>query len=139
MRPDSTEAFFEPLVGGPVLAGMLFMAPTARSLSMVALRLAQRALKSGWHRCAVRRRGNLIAVTTTRVMLFRGIIQPLELIAQWPRPFVSGAAERKHWTGSGEQLHEQWLLRTTLTTPDGDVRLDLDEERGGRKMLEALD
>ena len=47
MQPDSTEAFLEPLVGESVLAAMLFMAPTAGSLSMVALRMAQRALKSG--------------------------------------------------------------------------------------------
>lgn len=138
MSFDTTEQFLEPLVGEPVLAAMMFMAPTARSLSMIAVRTVQRAMNSGGIAAQFGAGGNLIAVTPTRVMLFRGLIQPLELIAHWPRPFVSGTAVRKHWTGSGEQLHDQWLLRTTLATPDGEVRLDLDEERGGRRMLQAL-
>ena len=138
MPADSIEQFLEPVVGEPVVAGMLFMAPTATSLSMIAVRMVQRAANSGGIAAQFSAGGNLIAVTRTRVMLFRGIVQPLELIAQWPRQFVTGSAERKHRTGSGERLIDQWLLRTTLTTPDGAVRLDLDEVRGGRAMLGAL-
>lgn len=138
MPADTVEQFLEPIVLEPVLAGMLFMAPTATSMSMIAVRMVQRAAKSGGIGAQFSAAGNLIAVTQTRVMLFRGIVQPLELIAQWPRQLVTGVAERKHRTGNGERLIDQWLLRTTLTTPDGDVRLDLDEVRGGRTMLAAL-
>jgi hypothetical protein len=140
MPADTLEEFLQPLVGEPVLAGMLFMAPTSTSLSMMAVRMVQRAAKAGGIGAQFSAGGNLIAVTQTRVMLFRGIVQPLELIAQWPRQSVSGSAERKHRTGNGQRqpLWDQWLLRTTLTTPDGDVRVDLNEERGGRTMLAAL-
>lgn len=134
----SVATFLEPVLCEPVAAAMPFMSTTSRSLLRTTVRAVQRASHRGGIEARFSPGGNYIAVTTTRVVLLRGPTEPLELLAQWPRHHVSGTARRKHWVGSGEELHDQRLLRTTLVVPGGEVRFDLDEQRGGCEMLAAL-
>lgn len=138
MLPNLTEQQLEAIVGEPVVCAMLFMPPGARSLFTIMFRLAQRAVRRGGLAAQFWVGGNVIVVTETRVMLYRGISQPLRLLASWRRTSVTGTAKSKHWTGRGAQAHDQGLLRTTLVTPNGAVTLDLDEVGGGRAMLQAL-
>ena len=138
MSEDTTEARLSIVAGEPVTDGMMFMSTTSRSLLGMALRPLLRAAGKGGIGAKFGAGGNLIGVTATRVLLYRGLVDPFVVIAEWPRSVVTGDAVRKTWVGRGEQLHSQDLFKTTLHTPDGDVKLELDQKRGGEKMLKAL-
>lgn len=134
----------EPVVGEPIVRALFFQSSYARSMATVVLRLGQRAAGSGGLDAQIGQ-GNFVVVTATRVVLLRGLQAPYESIGEWSRSSVTGSAVRKHLTSTRrsawtDQLHtsEQWMLRTTLQTPDGPITFDIDEERGGRPMLKAL-
>ncbi|MCW3016924.1 MAG: hypothetical protein JWO02_4016 [Solirubrobacterales bacterium] len=127
----------EAAAGEPVRFGASFSPPRFQSTFLTLWRLGQRATGSGGigAQFAV---NNYIAVSESRVLLWRGPVQPELLLAQWPRDAVTGTAIRKHWVSGGDLGHDKWILRTTLSTPDGEVVIDLDEKQGGRKMLRSL-
>jgi hypothetical protein len=127
----------EPAAGEAVIAAGTFAPVGVRSTFMSVLRLARRATGAGGL-AAQFQINNFIAVTESRVLLWQGNSGLGELIVEWPRGAVSGTAKRKHWVGAGEQLRDKWFLRSTMTTPDGQVVLDIDENGGGRNVLRKL-
>ncbi len=137
---QSIKDLMEPVVGEPVVRALVFLSSRARSPATVVFRLGQRAAGSGGLNAQIGQ-GNFVVVTKTRVVLVRGLQAPYEIFGQWPCASVTGAAVRKHLSdngGQGGHDSDQWVLRTTLQTPDGPVTFDIDEERGGRPMLKAL-
>jgi hypothetical protein len=139
---DSFTELLQPLVGEPLVAAQAFQSSRAHSLAVIVLRLGQRAAGTGGLNAQIGPGSNLIAITATRVVLVRRPgREPYVVFGDWPRDSVSGAAVRKHLTDNGRRgghNFNQWMLRTTLQTPDGPVTFDLDEERGGRDTLAAL-
>lgn len=130
----------EPVVGEPIVRALFFQSARARSMTTVLFRLGQRSAGRGGLNAQIGQ-GNAVVVTATRVVLVRGLQEPYECFGDWPRASVSGTAVRKHIVTTGNMVRrdsEQWMLRTTLMTPDGAVTFDMDEERGGRPMLKAL-
>lgn len=130
----------EPVVGEPIVRALFFQSARARSMATVLFRLGQRSAGRGGLNAQIGQ-GNAVVVTATRVVLIRGLQEPYEIFGDWPRAAVSGSAVRKHLITARTELRDasdQWMLRTTLTTPAGPVTFDMDEERGGRPMLKAL-
>lgn len=123
--------------GEPVVFGACFSPPRFQSTFLALLRVGQRATGTGGigGQFAI---NNFIAVTEDRVLLWRGPVKPEQLVAEWPRGSVTGTAVRKHWVSGGQNDWDKFILRTTMATPDGEVVVDLDEKRGGRKMLQTL-